>query len=567
MEAIRGGVPKRPAKAPLIQSERERLSSSIRGAMGAMTCVIAAQLYRRLIPGQSAPVSFIYFIGILIIGIPIAIRGVKGFLQRELSGADSLLVTIAMTICMLSGQYVVAILIPMLLTLVHFLEEKSIIGGQEAIDGLRKLQSDTAIRIKDGEEAEVSARELEPGDVILVKPGMSFPIDGVVLTGTSSVNAQSLTGESLPIDVSPSERVYAGTLNMQGALTVSVEKKWTDASFQKIVRMLEETTGADVPESRIIDLYMAYYIPLMLALATIVWFITGDISRAAAVLVVSCPCGQMLVSSAPLIASIAVASKRGVLIRNASFIEKLSQSDAVFFDKTGTITSGDIIISAYEPASGVSTDELCAAALTLARRSSHPLSKAIVKRMKDYQAEEGYEIQERGGMGVVGTRGGSVILLGNETLLAEYGAQAPASREADGISSHVARDGRYLGRIGFSDAVRDDAKEVIERLKGMGIVKTCLLTGDKYASAERLRAELGIDEVKAQVLPEEKQRIIREVKRERKVVFVGDGVNDALALSEADVGVAMAEMGNDAAIQSADISLINNNLNSIAYII
>ena len=566
MELIHKSVVIRPAKAPLVQSERERLSSSIRGAMGALCCLAAAMVYQRLVPYQSISVSFIYLIGILIIGLPIAITGVKGFFQKDLCDADHLLVMIAMIICMLTGEYQTAMFIPLLLTFVHFLEEKSIIGGQDVIDSLRKLQSDTAILVKDGSEREVSARELKVGDVILVKPGMSFPIDGTVLTGVSSVNAQSLTGESLPIDVSPSDRVYAGTLNIQGVLTVSVAKTWKDTSFQKIVKMLEETSDSVTPESRIMDLYMSYYIPIVL-LATLVWFMTNNISRAATVLIVACPCGQMLVSSAPLIASIAVASKRGILIRSASFIEKLSVIKTVFFDKTGTITSGDITISAYEPALGATVEDLQSVALTMAKYSSHPLSKAIARDMAGLHAQEGYAITERGGLGVVGTRGDSVLLLGNDALLSSYAIEVPGEVKFEGISTYVARDGVYLGCISFSDTLRDDAGEVVEKLKLMGINKIGMLTGDKRYTAEKLRDKLGLDEVWAQILPEEKQRIIKEAKASSGIVFVGDGVNDALALSEASVGIAMAEMGNDAAIQSADISLINNNLSSIPYII
>jgi Cd2+/Zn2+-exporting ATPase/Cu+-exporting ATPase len=458
-------------------------------------------------------------------------------------------------------------MVPLLLTLVHFLEEKSIVGGQDAIDGLRKMQSNVALRIVDGVETQVHARDLKTGDVILVKPGMGFPIDGKVLTGVSSVNAQSLTGEMLPVDVGPSDAVYAGTLNIHGALTVSVEKAWKDTSFQKIIRMLEETGKSVTPESRIMDRFMAYYIPLILVIAALVWFFTGQIERAAAILVVSCPCGHMLISSAPLIASIASASKRGILIRSASFVEKLARADAVFFDKTGTITSGDITIQTAEAAEGVSDQELYTTAFSLSQYSAHPLSKAIASQIAGYPAEEGYSIEERGGMGVIGTRGEDVLLLGSDALLSDYGITVPHSFRSGGMFTHAARNGRYLGRIGFSDTIREGAKEMIDELKKMGINDTCLLTGDKLDVALRLQRECGIGDVKAQVLPEQKQRIINEARESRNVVFVGDGVNDALALSEADIGIAMAAMGNDTAIQSADISLMNNHMSGIPFII
>ncbi|MDR1875775.1 MAG: cadmium-translocating P-type ATPase, partial [Synergistaceae bacterium] len=393
---------------------------------------------------------------------------------------------------------------------------------------------------------------------------MGFPIDGKVLAGTSSVNQQSLTGEMLPNDVKPGDPVYAGTLNMQGTLTVAVEKVCRDTSFQKIVRMLEEIQSGTTTESRIVDRFMAYYIPLALVAATLVWLFTKQVDRAVAILVVSCPCGHMLVSSAPLIASLAVAARRGVLIKNASFIEKLAQVDAVFFDKTGTLTNGEIVLQQCVPSEGVSEEALFAAALSVARHSTHPLSKAITLS-RQRASDENFAVTERGGMGLVGVRGDETILLGNEALLSSFGIRASGNVEATSV--YVARNGRFLGTVTFSDTMREDAPEAIASLKRMGIKETCLLTGDKSAIAEGIREACAMDAARAQVFPEQKQQIVREARKRRRVVFIGDGINDALALSEADVGIAMGVVGNDTAIHSADIVLMNHRLDNIPFVI
>jgi Cd2+/Zn2+-exporting ATPase/Cu+-exporting ATPase len=557
----------------LSKSERRRFSSDILKAMGALSCLAAARAYGVLNPSQETVGSLIYLAGVLTIGIPVTFTAIKGFLRQELCSSMDILVTLAMIVSVLNGQYIVAIMIPVLLTIVHFFEEKSIVGGKYFIEGLRKMQSDKVIRVTGGIHAEVDARDLVVGDVILVKPGMGFPIDGRVLSGTSSVNQQSLTGETLPKDVEPGACVYAGTLNIQGALTVEVEKAYEDTSFRKIVNMLEEIDGVSTSESRMIDRFMAHYIPLILIIATLVWLFTKQIDRAVAILVVSCPCGYMLVSSAPLIASMAVAAKRGIMIRNACSVEKLIEVESVFLDKTGTLTSGEIAIQQCVTAEGVSEEELFGAAISTAVHSTHPLSKAVMQKQAQYAFEEDFEVTERGGMGLIGEKKGQTILLGNESLLSSFGISVPANlqktswEEIPAISVYVAKDGRFMGLLAFHDTIREGAPEAIADLKFMGIKETCLLTGDKLAIAEHIRKVCSIDKIFAEVLPGQKQGIIKHAKALHKTAFVGDGINDALALSEADIGIAMGAIGNDTAIQSADISLMNNRLANIPFLI
>lgn len=550
----------------LSEKERRRYAASILQALGALACLIAAQIFRYLYPSQEVVTGLIYLCGTLIVGIPVFITGMRGFLQKEFTSAMEILVSIAMIISVLNNEYVVAILIPLLLTIVHFFEEKSIMGGRDAIEGLKKMQATTALLLRDGKEVEVEAQTLRRGDIILVRPGMALPIDGRVIKGTSSINQQSLTGESMPCLVQKGDSVYGGTMNLDGELTIEVEKEFADTSFQKIVNLLEESEQGTTMESRIVDRFLAYYIPLSLILATLTWLFTREISRAVAILVVSCPCGHMLVNSAPMIAALSVAAKRGVLIKNTTFIETLSQVTAVFFDKTGTITEGNLMVERVVPCEGVTEEEVCQTALSVATRSRHPLSVAVAALRDNYTFPEDYEITERGGMGVMGRKGKDVILLGSETFMKSQGIAIGDAIRQQTTCDYVARNGALLGVLCFSDTLRPDAPEMVSHLREMGVEEVSLLTGDREAIANRYKDVCGLTSVHAQLLPEQKQQIVTQAKAERHVAFVGDGINDALALSASDVGIAMGAMGVDAAIQSADIALMNENLGNIPFV-
>lgn len=534
--------------------------------MGALACLLAALVYKALFPSQEATIGLIYLCGTVIIGLPLFITGVKGFLQKEFSAAMEILVSIAMIISVLNNEYIVAIMIPLLLTIVHFFEEKSIMGGRDAIDGLKKMQSATAILLRGSSETEVDARTLQKGDLILVRPGMSLPIDGFVVKGASSINQQSLTGEAMPYMVEKGDPVYAGTLNLDGELTIQVEKPYADTSFQKIMHLLEQSEQGTTSESRIVDRFLAYYIPLSLILATLIWLFTKDIDRAVAVLVVSCPCGHMLINSAPMIAALSSATKRGVLIKNTSFIETLSQVNKVFFDKTGTITQGKLRVDHCVPVGNVTQEELIKTALSVATRSRHPLSVAIAALKEQYAFDDGYETSERGGLGVVGKKGGDVILLGSEKWLESQGVKVDSSIRQEMTCDYVARNGALLGVLCFADTLRPEAPGVVRDLREMGIGEVSLLTGDRMAIAGGYKDVCGLTDVYAQLMPEEKQKIVADAKENDYVAFIGDGINDALALSTADVGIAMGAMGVDAAIQSADIALMNENINNITFV-
>ena len=555
----------------LTKREKRKLSIEITTAMVALVCLVSGLLFKAIYPDQLAVVGLIYSIGVLVEGVPLLITAIQGFLQRDVTNAMEILVSIAVLACYITGQHELAILIPVVLSIVHFLEERSIMGGRDAIEGLKQMQATDAVLETPEGERTVEVQDLKVGDIIIVRPGMGLPIDGTVIWGVSNIDQKSLTGEPLPASVAVGDSVYAGTTNLDGLIKVRVEKEYQDTSFTKIVNLLEEAQRITVPEIRLVDQFMHYYIPLALIVAALTALLSRDISNAIALLVVSCPCGHMLVSSAPMIAALAVSTRRGILIKNAKFVEQLTNITTVIFDKTGTITRGELTISGFFLQDAQSREELFSRGGCVACSSMHPISCSLIKTLEEegIAYEKDFEVREVAGKGLIGTRPGEEILFGSRHWVESMGYQTrdPHADSGGGPANWVVYNGRVLGCLMFDDAIRPEAKEMVDQLRQAKISRTVLLTGDREFSARKIQEQAGIDEVYYQLLPEEKLAHVKELRQEAHVLAVGDGINDALALAEADVGIAMGAMGSDIAIQSADIALMNNDLNNIPFVI
>lgn len=556
--------------ADLTRREKRKLSVEITTAMIALVCLVTGLLYKGIFPEQTAVAGLIYSVGVLVEGLPLLATAIRGFLQRDVTNAMEILVSIAVLACYITGQHELAILIPVVLSVVHFLEERSIMGGRDAIEGLKQMQATDAVLETEDGEVTVEVQTLKRGDIIIVRPGMGLPIDGTVIWGNSNIDQKSLTGEPLPAAVTVGDTVYAGTTNLDGMIKVRVEKEYQDTSFTKIVSLLEEAQSITVPETRIVDRFMHYYIPLALIVAALTALLSRNISNAIAVLVVSCPCGHMLVSSAPMIAALAVSTKRGILIKNAKFVEQLTNITTVIFDKTGTITRGELSISGFYLQEAQSREELFARGGCVACSSMHPISRSLMKTLEGegIPYEEGFQVRETAGKGLTGTRGGEEILFGSRHWIESLGYQPedPHMDTGGGPANWVVYNGRVLGCLMFDDSVRPEAEEVVSRLHEDGMEQTVLLTGDREFAARKVQRQTGIDQVYFHLLPEEKLEHVKRLRQDAHVLAVGDGINDALALAEADVGIAMGAMGSDVAIQSADIALMNNDLNNIPFV-
>lgn len=556
--------------ADLTRREKRKLSVEITTAMIALVCLVTGLLYKGIFPEQTAVAGLIYSVGVLVEGLPLLATAIRGFLQRDVTNAMEILVSIAVLACYITGQHELAILIPVVLSVVHFLEERSIMGGRDAIEGLKQMQATDAVLETEDGEVTVEVQALKRGDIIIVRPGMGLPIDGTVIWGNSNIDQKSLTGEPLPAAVTVGDTVYAGTTNLDGMIKVRVEKEYQDTSFTKIVSLLEEAQSITVPEIRIVDRFMHYYIPLALIVAALTALLSRNISNAIAVLVVSCPCGHMLVSSAPMIAALAVSTKRGILIKNAKFVEQLTNITTVIFDKTGTITRGELSISGFYLQEAQSREELFARGGCVACSSMHPISRSLMKTLEGegIPYEEGFQVRETAGKGLTGTRGGEEILFGSRHWIESLGYQPedPHMDTGGGPANWVVYNGRVLGCLMFDDSVRPEAEEVVSRLHEDGMEQTVLLTGDREFAARKVQRQTGIDQVYFHLLPEEKLEHVKRLRQDAHVLAVGDGINDALALAEADVGIAMGAMGSDVAIQSGDIALMNNDLNNIPFV-
>lgn len=556
----------------LTQNGKKKLLKEIICGAIALSCIVVGVIYSLLFPQSETVPAILYTIGFLIEGIPIFFAAIKGIITKNLTNAMEILVSIAIIACFFSKDLILAVIIPLILNIAHLLEERSIMGGRDVIDGLKRMQQTTAILYENGTEIIVEAKTLRVGQKILVKPGSGIPIDGIICDGEASIDQKSLTGESQPVYVSVGDFVYAGTVNIDGRIIIEVKKEYVDTSFSKILKLLEQSEGISIPESRLIDRFMKYYIPFVLAVAAAVALISADVNKAIAILVVSCPCGQMLVNSAPVIASLSVATKRGILIKNSKFLEELTEIESVIFDKTGTVTCGELVMTQVITFGNCEEETVLSVAASVASSSNHPVSRAVCNavELRGYFYDKDYTVKEVSGKGMIGkSNSGHTIYFGNRQWLYDIGHEIPDYLMPNiiGSISYVIFDDKLLGCLCFSDTVRREAKDSILELRMLGAEQIVMLTGDREIAAKEICTQVGIDTLYYQLLPEDKLNHIRLIRESKRVLAVGDGINDALALREADVGIAMGAMGSDLAIQSADIALMNNNLMNIPFAI
>lgn len=557
------------ARDNLTEVSRKRLKIEIICGVISLSLLVAGLLYTYVL-GNPHPVvpPLLYFLGFLIEGTPVIAKGIKGVFSKDLTNAMELLVGIAIIACVFNRDMILALVIPLILNVVHLLEERSIMGGREVIDNLMKMQQRTAVLYEDGEETVVPVEQLEVGRTIVVKPGVGIPIDGVILSGQTNIDQKSLTGEPQPAFATVGDPVYAGTTNLDGRILVEVKKAYENTAFSKILQLLEQSEKISVPESRLVDRFLGGYIPFVLGIAAAVSLITRDISQAIAILVVSCPCGQMLVSSAPMIAALSAATRQGILIKNSKFIEELTKVDTVVFDKTGTVTKGELTMTQILSFTEAGEGQLVKLAASLAAGSNHPVSQAVLQAARDMDYAPAPQVREIPGGGMESCLAdGSVLRFGRREWLESLGCSV---EELDliGSVSYVAIDNTVLGCMCFNDTERENAAQAVTALRELGIHETVMLTGDRQAPAVKIQQKLGIDRVYAQLLPQDKLERLRELTRgQHSVLAVGDGINDALILQEASVGIAMGAMGSDVAIESADIALMNNNLMNIPFVV
>ncbi len=541
-----------------------RLNNSI----FAIVLLISGFIYKLILPEQEQMSQIILAIASVVVAIPVFWSGLIGLFSKESKFMTEQLVSLAILAAMMQKDFFVATVIPIILVFGHFLEEKSIMGIEEAIASLKKLNSKDAIVLRNGQETHVELTELKLDDTVVSYPGETIAVDGTIIEGDSSINQAPITGESLPVDAYPGSKVFAGTINLSGKLLIKVTAISENSIFNKIVTMLKEAEKSKAPIVKIIEKYLDLYFPFVIMIATITLFITSDINRAVAILVLSCPCALVLASPTAMIAALVNASKYGIMIKNTAFLEILSDIDTMVFDKTGTVTFGKLEIEEICPQPDVEEKELLETASICASGSHHPVSSAII----DYMYEHKIDIrintkqQEIHGMGVTTEIDGVKYYLGRQSWICSNTGLNPIEEKHfdNSITVWVATDKKILGQLFFSDKPRPEIKNALVQIRKLGVENFVLLTGDKKEIGNKIGNELGFDEVIAECVPQDKLDFINEVKElNRKVMFVGDGINDALALKASDCGVAIAHGGSDIAIQNSDIALNGNTVSNL----
>ena len=473
------------------------------------------------------------------------------------------------------GEYPEAVFVMLFYQVGELFQSYAVGKSRKSIASLMDIRPDYANVERDGRLLQVDPEEVAVGDTITVKAGEKIPLDGLVLEGSSLVNTSALTGESVPRQVRPGDSVISGCVNQNGLLRVQVTKAFGESTVQKILDLVENASSKKAKAENFITKFARYYTPVVvfcaLALAVVPPLFVGDwtgwVQKALIFLVVSCPCA--LVISVPLsfFGGIGGASRQGILVKGGNYLEVLADTELVVFDKTGTLTKGVFQVTAIHP-EGVSQQQLLELAALAESYSDHPISRSLKEAWgKALDTARVGQVEELSGRGVRAQVDGKEVWAGNGKLMEEIGLAYRPSGQV-GTVVHVAAEGRYLGYILIADEVKPDAKEAIAALKAQGVKKTVLLTGDAKDVGEAVAKELGLDEVYTQLLPGDKvervEALLQETSPKGKLAFVGDGINDAPVLSRADIGIAMGALGSDAAIEAADLVLMDDKPSKIA---
>ena len=471
-----------------------------------------------------------------------------------------------------------AAMILALITVGKMLEARSKGKTTDALKGLMKLAPKTAVIIRDGVETKVPIEEVKKGNVFVVRPGENIPVDGVVLEGTSAVNEAALTGESIPVDKAQGDPVSAATVNQSGYLRCEATRVGEDTSLSQIIRMVSDAAATKAPIAKIADRVSGVFVPAVITIAvvtTIIWLLAGQtfgfaLARGISVLVISCPCALGLATPVAIMVGNGMGAKNGILLKTAVSLEETGKMDIVALDKTGTITSGEPRVTDVIPSGGVTEKELVSLALSLEKKSEHPLAKAVLLYAKEQQidAPEAADFQALPGNGLSGTLDGASLAGGSFSYISGHttvSAQEQASFERLASEGKTPlcfmKNGRLAGMIAVADVIKEDSPQAVRELQNMGI-RVVMLTGDNERTARAIGAQAGVDEVIAGVLPDGKESVIRSLKEQGKVAMVGDGINDAPALTRADIGIAIGA-GTDIAIDAADVVLMKSRLSDV----
>ena len=561
----------------------KKQKKSLQQILIALALVILLKLLLRVLPALPTPVELLlYLIPYLVVGKDVLRKAIKGVKNRQ-PFDECFLMAVATVGAFALGDYVEGCAVILFYQIGELFQSVAVGKSRQSISSLMDIRPDYAnVEDEDGKLEQVDPDDVEVGTVIVVQPGERVPIDGVIVEGTSALNTAALTGESLPRDVQTGDEVISGFVNMTGLLKVRTTKEFGESTVSKILDLVENSSMKKARAENFITRFARVYTPAVcygaLALAflpPIVLLLMGQparfgdwIYRALTFLVISCPCALVISIPLSFFGGIGGASACGILVKGSTYLEELARTGIVVFDKTGTLTQGTFKVVGIHPENGVTGDTLVEAAALAESWSKHPISLSIKNAYgKDIDPSRVTDVQELGGHGVTAKVDGKTVAAGNARLMAKLGLTVPEITEP-GTIVHVAMEGRYAGYLLIADVVKPHSAAAIKGLKQAGVRKTVMLTGDAEPVAKAVSAELGLDEYHAGLLPGDKvdqiETLLAAKQPKENLAFVGDGINDAPVLSRADVGIAMGALGSDAAIEAADVVLMDDDPAKIA---
>ncbi|VVQ10348.1 Cadmium-transporting ATPase [Pseudomonas fluorescens] len=551
------------AAAPSLLSSAEQRSAArqLTLAMLALGLLTLGLVWRWMSPEQTGVSQLLLGFASLLVAVPVMRSAWYSLRYPSLHGITDQLIALAMLGAWATGDLLTAALLPIIMIFGHVLEERSVIGSQEAIHALGQLTRSHARKVQaDGSIVEVDNGTLKTGDRVEVRAGDRVPADGRVLSGQASLDTASITGESVPIEAGVGMLVFGGAINLDGLLRIEVTRTGHESTLGKVIALMQNAERSKPPITRLLERYAGSYMVLVLLLAAVTWFITNDAQAMLAVLVAACPCALVLSAPATAIAGVAVAARHGILIRSSAFLEELADLTSLVVDKTGTLTFGTLRLHAIDSPLEDRTAVLQLAA-SLGSASSHPVSRALASLVAQEHFPVLTDIHERQGLGVVAMTEQGEAALGRPELFAQLNIPTSAVPDHDGPIAGLALKGEFLAWLLLADSVKPEARFALNELRDLGLGRQLLLTGDRQSVAQTLARDVGIHDVEAQALPEDKlNRVLKEIGNGFRPMVVGDGINDSLALKAGVVGVAMGAGGADIALASADIVLIGSDL-------
>ena len=536
---------------------------------------LASYLWDTAYGGETLPGQLLALASVGLNGLPIVWGAIRGLVERKLNVDE--LVSLAILASLVQGEFLTAAVVAFVMVFGSLIEAATSDSARKAIEALITMAPETATRLVDGAMREVRIDEVRVGDRLLVKPGERVPVDAVVRSGVTAIDESSMTGEPIPQEKGPGDGVSAGTLNQNGVIEIEATRVGEDTTLGKVIKLVSEAEAHRPETVTVIDRYARWFTPAILACAAAAWALTGDSHRAVAVLIVGCPCALILAAPTAIVAALGRAARSGILIKGGKYLEEAGRATAVLFDKTGTLTEGKPRVDEVIPAEGIDSALVLSCAASVEQGSTHPLARAVLKaaHYAKVAVSRADQMFTEIGLGVRAVVDGRLVevgtaYIGGGTLSVPLPLRTHLERikEAGATPLVVYQDKQPLGLLSVADHVRPDAEATVERLRGLGIVRLGILSGDHDRAARLVADRAGVTEVWSELKPPDKVRVVQDLQDQgHTVMFVGDGINDAPALATANVGVAMASAGTDVALETADIALMHDDLSKLPFLV